>query len=352
MIETAKHVLRELCKTAGRSWITSCIKKSHGSTDRTQNCPMCGITAQERVKEGIETSLDSSHVGVDYQPMLDHAIAEIFFTQQWDELTQGEIVDNVMDVFCNLHTQAVQNKTCAIQLSCRTCNWYLGKCTVQQVDFLKNNPIAWEKHVCTLKAQKKIQLEWKEHERTEEKQKNRKESSSYYFESDSSESDSKPVSHKRSSESDLSPSEPKRTRNSKRHDYRKNGENLQKSPQMIGKVYAAKKAKKMKENAATRVKSAGAVLDRYFEDRVTVSEDLSTERVGKEALQTNFHEWCDIDDIDHNVRMKTTSKLQGMKLTSEVLIRINRKLKRSDDNKVVARDNAASVACIPNIKLK
>jgi len=314
---------------------------------------MCGITAQERVKEGIKTSLDSSHVGVDYQPMLDNALDKIFITQLLcDELTQGEIVDNVMDEFCNLHTQAVQNKTCAIQLSCRSCNWYLGKCTVQQVDCFKNNQIAWNEHVSTLKAQKKNQIEWKEHLRTEEKQKNRNESSSYYFESDSEESDSKPVSHKRSSESDLSPSEPKRTRNSKRHDYRKNGENLQKSPQMIGKVYAANKAKKKKENAPIRVKSAGAVLDRYFEDWVTVSEDLSTERVGKEALQTNFHEWCDIADIDHDVRMKTTSKLQGMKLTSEVLIRINRKLKRSDDNKVVARDNAASVACIPNIKLK
>ena len=148
--ECGKHVLMELCKNTGRAW----IKKSNGSTDHTQNCPMCGITYEERVKRGGGAHIEGSHVGVDFQPMLNHAFKQVFMTHQCDELTNSEILQKVMSIFHDLHNLAVKNRNCAIQPSCKSCNWYLGKCTVQQVDCLKNNPQAWGKHVLAFQSLK------------------------------------------------------------------------------------------------------------------------------------------------------------------------------------------------------
>jgi len=148
--ECGKHVLMELCKNTGRKW----IKKSNGSTDHTQNCPMCGITYEERVKRD-GAYIEGSHVGVNFQPMLNHAFKQVFMTHQCDELTEGEILQKVMSIFHDLHKTAVKNQSCAIQPSCKWCNWYLGQCTVQQVDLLKNNPQAWRKHVLTLKMKRR-----------------------------------------------------------------------------------------------------------------------------------------------------------------------------------------------------
>lgn len=147
--ECGKHVLMELCKNTGRAW----IKKSNGSTDHTQNCPMCGITYEERVKRG-GPQIEGSHVGVDFQPMLNLAFEQVFMTHQCDELTNSEILQKVMSIFHDLHNLAVNNQSCAIQPSCKSCNWYLGKCSVKEVDFLKNNPQAWGKHVLYLKGLK------------------------------------------------------------------------------------------------------------------------------------------------------------------------------------------------------
>ena len=148
--ECGKHVLMELCKNTGRAW----IKKSNGSTDHTQNCPMCGITYEERVNKRGGPQIEGSHVGVDFQPMLNHAFEQVFMTHQCDELTNSEILQKVMSIFHDLHNLAVNNQSCAIQPSCKSCNWYLGKCSVKEVDILKNNPQAWGKHVLYLKGLK------------------------------------------------------------------------------------------------------------------------------------------------------------------------------------------------------
>jgi len=148
--QTSKHVLMELCKNAGRAL----IKKSNGSTDHTQNCPMCGITHEERLERGSPL-MERSHVGVDFQPMLTLAVEQVFMTHLCDELTNGEILPKVMSILHDLHNTAVKNQSCAIQPSCKWCNWYLGKCTVQQVDLLKNNPQAWRKHVLALNMKRR-----------------------------------------------------------------------------------------------------------------------------------------------------------------------------------------------------
>ena len=146
LIQCGKHVLMKLCKNAGRAL----IKNPNGDTDHTQNCPMCGITYEERLERGSPL-MEGSHVGVDFQPMLTLAVEQVFMTHQCDEPVQlGEILSKVMSILHDLHNTAVNNQSCAIQPSCKWCNWYLGQCTVQQVDLLKNNPQAWRKHVLTL----------------------------------------------------------------------------------------------------------------------------------------------------------------------------------------------------------
>ena len=120
-------------------------------------------------------------------------------------------------------------------------------------------------------------------------------------ESESSESDSEPVSHKRSRESASTQSEPKRTRNSKRHDYGKNGENLQKShEQLQGSSSRDLKPEEMTEEQSDMFHE---FLDGMYhsEGRVKCAEV-----------------WKSYNDFTAHVTVRTSAKIKQVTFQAEV----------------------------------
>ena len=124
--------------------------RSDGSNkiDASQDCPMCGLTLKQRIKEGIVPGLDESHVSTKYKDLLAHSMADFYEKHVLENLERTTAINIVLTIFGELHDKKVESGLMAIQPSCRRCNSHLEKCTVAQVNKFKElGHERWKEHI-------------------------------------------------------------------------------------------------------------------------------------------------------------------------------------------------------------
>ena len=122
--------LKHLCKNTCRGWLYERI-------DGTLDCPMCGISQQERIDAGMRPGLDNSHVGLGFDPMLENVLTNFLMTHNYKNYTYKESGSRVKSKFMELHINAINSKKCAIQISCSRCNPKIERCTVAEIEIWK-----------------------------------------------------------------------------------------------------------------------------------------------------------------------------------------------------------------------
>ena len=136
-------ILKRYCKNRCRGWLFEKI-------DGTLDCPMCGISQQERIEEGMRPGLDRSHVGLKFDTMLQSVMENYLMTHDYLKYSLEKNVEFIKEAFVILHNKAIDCNNCAIQNSCSRCNGPLEKCTVSEVKMWKSmGKDAW-KEVRTL----------------------------------------------------------------------------------------------------------------------------------------------------------------------------------------------------------
>lgn len=124
--------------------------QSDGSNkiDGNQDCPMCGLTLEQREQEGIVPGLDGSHVQIGFKDLLDHSMREFYFNYVLENLERKTAIQEVRMIFGKIHDNKVEHGLMAIQPSCRRCNSHLEKCTVKQVnEFKKLGHERWKEYI-------------------------------------------------------------------------------------------------------------------------------------------------------------------------------------------------------------
>ena len=124
-------MLKHFCAQRCRGWLFEKI-------DGTLDCPMCGISQQERIEKGMRPGLDRSHVGLKFDTMLQSVMENYLMTHDSTKYSLGENVEFIKEAFVILHNQAIDCNNCAIQISCSKCNGPLEKCTVRDVKMWKS----------------------------------------------------------------------------------------------------------------------------------------------------------------------------------------------------------------------
>ncbi len=133
------YTLKQLCNTTCRG----CLKVT---IDGTLDCPMCGISKQERIDAGRYHGLHNSHVGLGFDAMVDNVLTHFLMTHDYTQYTYQESVSWVKLEFIKLHKKALDSKRCAIQISCSRCNPKIEKCTVEEIEMWKLlGTEAWKK---------------------------------------------------------------------------------------------------------------------------------------------------------------------------------------------------------------
>lgn len=133
------YTLKQLCNTTCRG----CLKVT---IDGTLDCPMCGISKQERIDAGRYHGLHNSHVGLGFDAMVDNVLTNFLMTHDYTQYTYQESVSCVKLEFIKLHKKALDSKRCAIQISCSRCNPKIEKCTVEEIEMWKLlGTEAWKK---------------------------------------------------------------------------------------------------------------------------------------------------------------------------------------------------------------
>ena len=133
------YTLKKFCQTTCRGVLKVII-------DGTLDCPMCGISTQERIDAGMYHGLHNSHVGLGFDAMVDNVLTSFLMTHDSTQYTYQESVSCVKLEFIKLHEKALDSKRCAIQISCSRCNPKIEKCTVEEIQMWKLlGTEAWKK---------------------------------------------------------------------------------------------------------------------------------------------------------------------------------------------------------------
>ena len=125
-----KYTLKKLCRDTCRSWL-------YDKIDGELDCPMCGISQQKRIEDGMCHGLHNSHVGLGFAKMLDNVLSTFLMSHDYTQNPYNESVGIVKSKFIELHTNALNSKKCAIQVSCSKCNPKIEKCTVAEIEIWK-----------------------------------------------------------------------------------------------------------------------------------------------------------------------------------------------------------------------
>jgi hypothetical protein len=125
-----KYTLKKLCRDTCRSWL-------YDKIDGELDCPMCGISQQKRIEDGMCHGLHNSHVGLGFAKMLDNVLSTFLMSHDYTQNPYNESVGIVKSKFIELHTNALNSKKCAIQVSCSKCNPKIEKCTVAEIELWK-----------------------------------------------------------------------------------------------------------------------------------------------------------------------------------------------------------------------
>jgi hypothetical protein len=132
-------LLKRKCTNRCRGWLFEKI-------DGTLDCPMCGISKQERIEEGMRPGLDRSHVGLKFDTMLQIVLKHYLMTHDYLNYTLEQNVKFIKKEFVSVHNKAIECHNCAIQISCSRCNPILEKCKVDEVQLYKDaGKDAWKK---------------------------------------------------------------------------------------------------------------------------------------------------------------------------------------------------------------
>jgi hypothetical protein len=140
-----KYTLKKLCRDTCRSWL-------YDKIDGELDCPMCGISQQKRIEDGMCHGLHNSHVGLGFAKMLDNVLSTFLMSHDYTQNPYNESVGIVKSKFIELHTNALNSKKCAIQVSCSKCNPKIEKCTVAEIEIWKlRGKDAWKeaKYQCS-----------------------------------------------------------------------------------------------------------------------------------------------------------------------------------------------------------
>lgn len=133
-----EYTLKKLCRDTCRSWL-------YDKIDGELDCPMCGISQQKRIEDGMYHGLHNSHVGLGFAKMLDNVLSTFLMSHDYTQNPYNESVGIVKSKFIELHTNALNSKKCAIQVSCSKCNPKIEKCTVAEIEMWKlRGKAAWK----------------------------------------------------------------------------------------------------------------------------------------------------------------------------------------------------------------
>ena len=104
-----------------------------------------------------------------------------------------------------------------------------------------------------------------------------------------------------------------------------------------------------KKGYKERADAAKPYFDKWFKAEVEVDTKYKQERIGKEALEKQYHIWSKKNNVPEPW-LTTSHRKEGMNFSKEVLKRITAQLKMKKDVKFMA--NAQATKCIPYIKHK